>query len=140
MRFAVSVATVVMTLIAAPAFADEGQIPEATLASLGLGGMETLSDAQGMEVRGMSGNAFAMSLSMVTGFLIDPTTKNFVGGTDANRAQANAENAGKHAPVYVLTTSNSALALSLDIQINNAPFFNGFVFGGAGGNAAAWAP
>lgn len=140
MRFAAPVVTVVMSLVAAPAFADNGHVPQSTLASLGLAGMERLSDEQGMEIRGTSGNAFAMSLSVVTGFLIDPTTKNFVGGTDANAAMANAENAGKHAPAHAFTASNSALALSLNIQLNGAPFFNGYVVGGAGGNAKAWSP
>jgi hypothetical protein len=53
---------VLLALIAVPAFAEEGTIPRATLVSLGLGDLQTMSDAEGMQVRGQ-----ATFFSRVTG-------------------------------------------------------------------------
>ena len=37
-----------------PAFAGEGHVSNRSLANMGLAGMKTLSDSQGMQVRGLS--------------------------------------------------------------------------------------
>ena len=60
---------VVMVLFAAPAFAGDGNVSQGTLSSLGLGDMQVVSDAEGMQVRGMSSFAFASSFSFVSGFM-----------------------------------------------------------------------
>ena len=131
--------TVLMSLIAAPAFSNETHVPQSTLASLGLSEMQVMSDEQGMGVRGLSGNAIASSLSIVTGFLIDPTTNNFVGSTDAHAAIANAENAGRNAPSSAITEHLSLMGLELIIQTNGTPFSSGILVGSAGGSAYGWA-
>ena len=92
-----------------------------------------------MAVRGLSGNAIASSLSIVTGFLIDPSTNNFVGSTDAHAALANAENAGRNAPSIAITEHLSLMGLELIIETNGTPFFGGILVGSAGGSAYGWA-
>ena len=54
---ALSFALFVAVVLAGPALAGDGNVPQSTLNTLGLSGMETLSDAEGMEIRGKSGNA-----------------------------------------------------------------------------------
>jgi len=44
----------IVALSAAPAFAGEGQISSKSLANMGLAGLKTMDDAQGMTVRGLS--------------------------------------------------------------------------------------
>jgi hypothetical protein len=43
----------VLALVAAPALAGDGNVPRGTLSSMGLSGLKTMSDAQGLKVRGM---------------------------------------------------------------------------------------
>ena len=50
---------------AMPALAEDGRVSGTTLSALGLDGMEVVSDADGMEVRGMSSSATAKSWSRV---------------------------------------------------------------------------
>ena len=47
-----------LALAAVPALAEEGAVPQATLVSLGLGDLEDVSDAQGMQVRGHASFSF----------------------------------------------------------------------------------
>lgn len=57
---------VALVLVANPsARADDGQIPEDTLAQFGLGGAEVVSDAQGEEIRGkfLFGPAFILGVA-----------------------------------------------------------------------------
>ena len=81
-----------LALIAAPAFAVDGNVSASTLNSLGLSGMETVSDAQGMQVRGMA-SAFAMvkGTSLIFGQLVTPDTKNFVSFSSVNEVDGNVE-------------------------------------------------
>ena len=46
-------AVVCLALVASVASAAPGQVPDATLASFGLSGMQQMSDVQGTQVRGM---------------------------------------------------------------------------------------
>lgn len=86
-----------LVLVAVPAWAGDGNVPQATLASLGLGDMQTVSDAAGMQVRGMSSNARAASFGLVSAFLFDPNTgAQFVFGQNAF-SSATDENAGLNA-------------------------------------------
>jgi hypothetical protein len=86
-----------LVLVAVAAFAGDGNVPQANLASLGLSGMQTASDAQGMQVRGMSSSAQATSLGFASMFLYDPNTgSSFVGGVNAFGRAAD-ENAGSNA-------------------------------------------
>jgi hypothetical protein len=52
MRIALAFATLLVAWVAAPVFAEDGRVSQSTLAAMGLGGMEQLSDAQGKQVRG----------------------------------------------------------------------------------------
>lgn len=139
-KYCLSIVAIVMAFVTAPVSASEGHIGQATLASFGLGDIQIMSDQQGMKIRGQGGNASAMGLSIVTGFLIDPSTNNFVGGTDAQSAMANASNAGKYAPVIVSSNQESLIVLQLDVVIDGTPFFNGYLIGNSGGSARATAP
>ena len=139
LKYRLIAVTLLMSLVAVPAISAEGQVSPSTLASLGLADMQILSDEQGMAVRGLSGNAIASSLSIVTGFLIDPSTNNFVGSTDAHAALANAENAGRNAPSIAITEHLSLMGLELIIETNGVPFSSGILVGSAGGSAYGWA-
>jgi hypothetical protein len=104
---------VAVCLVSAPAVA--GEIPHGALADLGLSGMETMTDAQGLQVRGKSSNAVVSGTSLVFGQLVAdlPTGTNFVVGSDVNHYYASAENAGLNASSTVQGSSGSALNLSL---------------------------
>jgi hypothetical protein len=133
MRYALALVAVLM---AAPVFAGEGHVPQSTLDSIGLAGMETLSDADGMQVRGMSGNAHTQGLSLVSGLLIDLGTKSYVFGSDTNYAHATAENAG----LQVLTQASHIQASSLVLSLNVTSvqgIFSGLLRGAAGGSGMA---
>ena len=53
MKTLLSIASV-LVLSAAPAFAGEGQISKQSLNKMGLSGMQTMTDSQGQQVRGLS--------------------------------------------------------------------------------------
>ena len=88
---------VVMVLFAAPAFAGDGNVPQEALSALGLGGMQVVSDAEGMQVRGMSSNTFSGGGSIAVGQLFYAPSQGlpqFVLLSDANFSGASDENAG----------------------------------------------
>lgn len=136
MRYAYSLAFLLAPLMAASADAGDSHVPQSTLAAVGLADMQMLTDAEGAEVRGLSGNAAARGLSLVSGLLIDPATNSFVFGSDVNATMANAENAGLQVFTMANTFQNSAIALDLNV-ITGVSFYNGILFGAAGGNAFA---
>ena len=143
MRYALSLSlvAVLVCLLAAPALAGDGNVPQSTLRSLGLAGMETVSDAEGMQVRGMSGCARVMGISVVSGLVLEPSTKSFVFGSDANFVTANAENAGCRMRAEAYKEHLSFVDLQLQVDIQNGPYshFEGTLYGGAGGTGFAWA-
>ncbi|HEX5103141.1 MAG TPA: hypothetical protein VFV87_04990 [Pirellulaceae bacterium] len=125
-----------LAVAASPALAGDGQIPQSKLQRLGLGQMQTMSDSQGMEVRGQSSGVMAGGLSLVFGILQDPANPgNFVGATDLNTAMASAENAGLQVLSTSQVTQGSAISTSLNV-ITPVSSFAGVLFG-LGGNAAA---
>ena len=136
MKYALSLAAILASLSAAPALAADGNVPRFTLDIFGLVGMETLSSEDGMQVRGMSGNAAAMGLSLVTGVLIDPATNSFVFGVDTNAAASSAENAGLQVLTQASHVQASAASLSLDVTTSTSTY-SGVLIGGAGGAATA---
>ncbi len=136
MKYIFSVASAMVVLMASQAFAGDTRVPQATLDTLGLAGLETVSDEEGMQVRGMSASAMSMGLSLVSGLLIDPQTKSFIFGTDANAASATAENAGKQVLTQASHLQSSSLNLNLNV-ISVGGAFNGVLFGGAGGSGMA---
>jgi hypothetical protein len=53
MKTLLSIASVVV-LAAAPAFAGDGQVSQKSLTKMGLSGMQTMTDSQGQQIRGLS--------------------------------------------------------------------------------------
>ena len=139
--FSVSLVAVLLCLLAAPALAGDGNVPESTLRSLGLGDMEVVSDAAGMEVRGTGGCARVMGISVVSGLLLHPSTKNFVFGSDANFVMASAQTAccRMRAEAYKEHLSYVGLQLNVDTGGGTYGVYRGTLYGGAGGTGFAWA-
>lgn len=73
--------------------ATPGQVPDATLASFGLSGMQQMTDAQGTSIRGMGSyhtSAFvAVSGSGTANFLGSTETTSYLGAGSANNASGN---------------------------------------------------
>ncbi len=134
MKFVCTLGVILSALMATPSFAEQGRVPQSTLDSLGLAGMEIVSDTDGQQVRGMSGNAFATGLGIVSGVLLDPSSGSFVFGTDANTATASAENAGL-ALTQAMQQNGSAINMTLNVASPNV--FTGMLIGGAGGGSSA---
>lgn len=123
-------AIVAACLIAAPAMA--GEISDGTLSALGLDGMQTITDAQGMQVRG-KGEVVVSGTSLVFGQLVAdlPTGTNFVVGSDVNHYFATAETGG--VDPYAEGASGSGIALSLGpINIGGQEAFSATLMGFAG--------
>jgi len=138
MRYAFSLAAILASLLAAPAFADDGHVPQATLDTLGLANMETLSAEEGMQVRGMGGSAAVIGVSVVTGLIIDPDTKSYVFGTSTDFAGACLETVCPFSPPDPFQEHASALSLGLNV-VSPLGAFDGLLIGGAGGSATALA-
>ncbi len=140
MRYAFSLflVAVLVCLSAAPAVAGDGSVSPSALRSLGLADMQVLSDTEGMQVRGMSGCARVMGLSLVNGLVLEPSTKNFLFGSDANfvRADAGADGCHIRADAYKEHLSYVDLHLYVD---TGTSIYDGYLYGGAGGTGHAWA-
>jgi len=134
MKSTFTLAALTALLLAAPAQAGDGHISSETLSAVGLGGMQIVSDADGMQVRGMSGGASAWGISIVTGVLLDPATKSFIAGTDTNLSGSKSSSGIK--TITAFQTNFSALELGLTVNTNTSNF-TGFLFGGAGGSSFA---
>jgi hypothetical protein len=124
---------VVLLLFAAPAFAGDGNVPQGTLSSLGLGGMQVVSDAQGMQVRGMS-CSFGMvtGTSFISGLLLTPDTKSFIVGSSVNEVDADAEKVG-HGTLKLFKAHGVSLDLGLAVAYPDLTTFEGSLAGSAGG-------
>ncbi|MGD9854987.1 MAG: hypothetical protein AB7U20_08550 [Planctomycetaceae bacterium] len=136
MKNAIAGIALLLVAGAAPVNAEDGRIADATLAAIGLGDMQVVSDAEGMNVRGMSSSAMSMGTSLIFGQLLDPATKSFVVGSDVNVAGATAENGGKN----IVSQASHAQASSLALQLNVTTLtssYAGLLGGVAGGNGIA---
>lgn len=112
--------------LAAPALAGDGQVAQSDLAAVGLGQMSVLSDAQGMQVRGMSSSAEATGLLLGSGVLFDPSTGSSATASFSLFARGTAENAGLNQPSTALFGP-----LAGTITGQHATAFNGNTFAGA---------
>ena len=128
-----------LVFVAAPAYAEDGRVSRSALASLGLGGMEVVSDDVGMEVRGMSSSAATNSFSFFAFVIHDPTTNStftFSGG--GGQTPASDENAGLNATSSAHSHSaggfNMAIDQSIDVMAVEVFRFqiSTFSFGGTG--------
>ena len=134
MKYTVTLAALSAMFLAGPAFAGDGHVPQSTLQSLGLGELQVISDAEGMTVRGMS-SATAWGTSIVSGLLLDPNTKSFVFGTDANKSGSTASGHSKFG-VVASQENISGVELALAVETNTSSF-TGLLIGGAGGSSFA---
>ncbi len=137
MKKAVAVFAMLLVAGVSPVVANDGQVSGDTLAAMGLGDLQVISDVDGMDVRGMSSSAMSMGSSLVFGQIIDPATKSFIVGSDINQAGATAENAGKYVHSSVNHLQSSSLALQLDVATLTS-VFGGSLIGFAGGSGAAF--
>jgi hypothetical protein len=136
MKMSLVVGAILMALVAVPALAGDGKVPQSVLQSLGLSGLQEMSDSDGMQVRGMSAEAFAFGASSLFAQLSDPSNPgNFVTATDINGGRGSDENAGLSADALATQgPQGSSLAVSLDIQSGNpaVQVFLGTILGNAG--------
>ena len=138
MKYVLSAAAIVIALLAVSAQAADGNVPSTVFPSLGLSGMKTVSDADGMQVRGFSGAAAVRGRSIVFGSLITPDTKSFVVGSDVNTAEACLEIVCPMTPSDPYQSSNSNINLNLNV-VTETFSFNGYLIGGSGGSSFSWA-
>jgi hypothetical protein len=136
MRHAFSLAVIFTCLLSTSAFAGNGNVPQSTLDMLGLADMETVSDQEGMQVRGMSGAAATRGHSLVAGVLIDTGTNSHIVAVDANTASGSLETATSFAAPSVSHATASTMNMSLSVTSPIATF-TGSLIGGAGGSASA---
>ena len=129
MRSSLTVA--LMAVLVAPAFAQDGKVSQTDLNALGLGTMQSMTDAQGMEVRGQA-SAMVIGTSLVFGQMISPDTKNFITGSDVNMVQAtDSDPAGGPDPAF--KEHLSLLTLNLGPITDGTNTFTGALNGIAGG-------
>jgi hypothetical protein len=134
----------VLLVGAVPALADDGAVLQPTLNQIGLGGLQVMSDGEGMQVRGMSASAEASSLSLFNLILADPETGNqFVqAGTDFARAAD--ENAGLNEEASAEASSAVTLAgFNIEWSVNTVQTFQAILASpgaGVGGGAMAQSP
>ena len=80
MKYAAMVA-VLLTVCACSAFAGDGQISKSALADMGLSGLQVMSDAQGMSVRGSGASVSGTATVGDTTADYDATFPNFATGS-----------------------------------------------------------
>lgn len=135
-------------LMAAPAIG--GEVSDQTLSQLGLGDLQAVSDAQGMEIRGFGGyrnkhkgsskaggaHAVTSGTSLVFGQLVAdlPTGTNFLVLSDVNHAYDSAWSG--HTSAKASHLHGSAIDGALVIPIEQG--FEGYLTGFAGQAAAPW--
>ena len=84
----------VAVMFAVPAMGEEGGISDADLALLGLGSMEWLSDADGMDVRGLSLSGIITNVGFSDWTLYDPGIGGVFYEVSDDFGQASPKNAG----------------------------------------------
>lgn len=122
---------VLLVLFAAPALAANGNVPRGVLSSLGLGDMKTMSDAEGMQVRGLATSSVRYwGTSVVSGQLMTPDTLNFVVFSSVNSVDANGQSSNVGA--LMLTGSHSAAispAMTLNVTFPDTTTYSGSMVG-----------
>lgn len=127
-------ASLVLALSAVPALADNGAVPQSTLQSVGLGQMQVLSDAEGMQIRGMSSFAASTNVGVSSGTLLDPLTGSSTTWSSARWSASGAANGGSN-------TSSSSISGGINVGGGAlfTPVFQGFGIGGSFGFGGATA-
>lgn len=130
----------VLSLVAALAISPVMADDSVNLAGLGLGGLQPVSEAAGMKVRGLSSSAQGFSMAVASALIIDPSS-----GSSA-RFDASAfntvtdENGGFDEASAASTVANLVFpTLSLDIDAGTDSFVgsvsNGAIFSNTQGGA-----
>lgn len=117
-----------LALVPVPAFAEEGAVPRATLVSLGLSDLQTISDAQGMQVRGQATYfSRVRGTTVVVGQLYDPSTDTaYPFGPLTATVDETRTIAGVHGFSHSVTIPGSW-------SVSNLPAFSGTIGGTAWG-------
>ncbi len=118
----VPVLAVFLAFVAVPAFAGDGQVPQATLRALGLGGIQVASDAEGMQVRGLSSSAASSGMTAFSMAVVDPLTASTFLFAGANFSRATEENAGLNTTSNATANTATGLAVPINININAGAF------------------
>lgn len=127
-------ALALVAFVAAPAAAEDGQVSATALKALGFSSSQVATDAEGMQVRGMSSLAVSGGLSTVSGVLLDPQTGANIVGTDANFALGGAFNAGPNIGSVATHAQGSGVAGFLNVNTAVSSYAGSFqiVTGGYG--------
>lgn len=126
-------AAIVLGLTAMPAMADDS-VPQSTLKSLGLGQMKVISDAEGMQIRGMSSFAASTNVGTSSGTLLDPLTGSNVTWSSARWSASGATNGGPN-----VSSSSISGGINVGGGALFTPSFGGFGIGGSLGLGGATA-
>jgi hypothetical protein len=129
-----SMVAVLVALFATPLLADEGQVPQATLQALGLRGMQTMTDAEGKQVRGKVTFLSFSSTSLLVGQLYNGELPpnpgvNFVLASSANSASGSSDTASGAIWSQSATLGPASL-------FTLVPFYSGSFSGTAGGSGS----
>jgi hypothetical protein len=123
MKTLLSIASV-LVLSAAPALAGQGHVSSQSLAKMGLSGMQTMSDAQGMSIRGTS-------IAVVSG-----SSHAFINGEGGGANSSNSYFAAGH---HSASGANVSFAVAGDVTIRGDDVHVSAGFVAAGGFSTAHA-
>ncbi len=124
--------TLLVVIVTSPAaLAGDGNVPPSTLAALGLGGMDQVSDAEGMHVRGKLVFASARGTSLIFGQLMDPTVNPPTPTSFVARSDVDTDSDSATAPSGTVSVTIFHLA-TLNFSLTT-PNFSGSIVGFAGG-------
>lgn len=94
MKYICSIAAVVAMALGSSAFAEDGNVSQAQLNELGLGGISVMSDSEGSEVRGRFAFASSVSASGVPGaFNVSPAVGIGINSATASSGSSSSINA-----------------------------------------------
>ncbi len=114
MKSFVMLVAVLAALTAAPAVADDGQVPQGTLRALGLGGIQVVSDSQGMQVRGRQSAFVSVSGTSLIFGQLNAGGGNFVVASSVNSVRNN----GSSTASGQVTATGTHLALLAGVTLN----------------------
>ena len=122
-------------LCASSVLAADGNVPASTLAALGLGGIERVSDAEGMQVRGQAtGFVSVRGTSVIFGQLLDPATNSVAMFSSVSTAQGSISGATP----LTITKTHSVTATGWSMVIISSGF-SGVISGTVSGTGTVTA-
>ncbi len=121
---------IVAIVIAAPALAEDGNVSQTTLKTLGLNDLQQMTDVEGNQVRGkLNGNGGVIGTSLISFQLLTPDSQNFINGSSVNTVIGDATfgQAGESLAKAHLVGIGPAITLDIGSWV-------GSVVGSVGGN------